>query len=59
MGRGGASAPHHAGTGGQRLIVLPDLEIVVAMPAGNYDAPDEGQMALTIVQEVILPSLDG
>jgi CubicO group peptidase (beta-lactamase class C family) len=47
------------GNGGQRLIVLPDLDLVVAITAGNYDAPDEGQMALKIVQEVILPSLDG
>lgn len=43
------------GNGGQRLIIFPDLELVVVITAGNYNlrgrAPDD------LFNEIILPSV--
>lgn len=55
----GNSAGHRwvagTGNGGQRLIVLPDLELVVAIAAGNYDDPDQWRTPATLLEQVILP----
>jgi CubicO group peptidase (beta-lactamase class C family) len=45
------------GNGGQRLYVLPGLELAVAMTAGNYDQPSQGQLPLRLWRELLLPSL--
>ncbi len=45
------------GNGGQRLFVLPDLDLTVAITAGNYDDPDQGRTPLTVLERVILPAL--
>jgi hypothetical protein len=45
------------GNGGQRLSVVPGLELVVAITAGNYDQPDQGQMPLRLWREFVLPSV--
>ena len=45
------------GNGGQRLYVLPDLDLTVAITAGNYDDPDQWQTPLAVLQRVILPAL--
>ncbi|MEU5725656.1 serine hydrolase [Micromonospora sp. NPDC047738] len=45
------------GNGGQRLIVLPDLDIAVAITAGNYDDPDHWRTPVALLEQVILPAL--
>jgi CubicO group peptidase (beta-lactamase class C family) len=44
------------GNGGQRLTVLPDLGLVVAVTAGNYDAQDQWRTPATVLEQVVLPA---
>jgi CubicO group peptidase (beta-lactamase class C family) len=45
------------GWGGQRFFVLPDLDIVVMIAAGQYGRPREGLAALDILAHSIIPSV--
>jgi CubicO group peptidase (beta-lactamase class C family) len=47
-----------SGLGGQRVFILPDLEFVLVVTAGNYAAPDQWRLPIAILREVFLASLD-
>jgi CubicO group peptidase (beta-lactamase class C family) len=46
------------GYGGQRLDVVSDLDLVVTFAAGAYDAEDQFASPMTVLEDVILASLD-
>jgi CubicO group peptidase (beta-lactamase class C family) len=45
------------GNGGQRLFVFPDVDLVIAITAGNYSKPEQWRPPIRVVREVVLPSL--
>ena len=45
------------GNGGQRLFVLPDLDLIVVVTAGNYDDPDQWRTPQTVLERVILATM--
>ncbi|HMK81527.1 MAG TPA: serine hydrolase [Xanthobacteraceae bacterium] len=45
------------GYGGQRLFVLPELEIAIAITAGNYADEKQWMPPIRVVREVVLPSV--
>jgi len=45
------------GWGGQRIFVIPELDMVVMMTSGLFGRPKEGQAQLDVLANVIIPSV--
>ena len=45
------------GEGGQRLFIIPSLQLVIAMTCGNYGTEDQGIPPTRLLREVILASI--
>ncbi|HWB44775.1 MAG TPA: serine hydrolase domain-containing protein [Hyphomicrobiaceae bacterium] len=46
------------GEGGQRLFVLPNVKLAIAISAGNYGTDDQWIPPIRVVREVVLASLE-
>ena len=53
----GEQTIHAVGNGGQRLFLLPRLELVVAVTAGNYNALNQGDPPMVVLRDLLLPAL--
>jgi CubicO group peptidase (beta-lactamase class C family) len=45
------------GLGGQRLFIVPDLDLVVMVTSGLYASPRQGQAALDILYSFVMPAV--
>lgn len=46
------------GEGGQRLFIIPALQLVVAIAAGNYGKDDQWIPPTRVLREVVLESVE-
>ncbi|MEM7365137.1 MAG: serine hydrolase, partial [Pseudomonadota bacterium] len=47
------------GNGGQRMTVLPGLDAVLVVTAGNYDKPDAWRVPVSVLADFVVPYLTG
>ena len=45
------------GLGGQRIFIIPELDLVMAMTSGMYGSPRQGNAALDVLANFVIPSV--
>jgi hypothetical protein len=45
------------GLGGQRLFVIPDLDVVVVTTSGGYSSPRQGNASLDLLHNFVVPAV--
>ena len=45
------------GEGGQRLFIIPALQLIIAMTCGNYGAEDQWIPPTRVLREIVLASV--
>lgn len=45
------------GLGGQRIVIVPDLDVVMVTTAGLYQSPRQGNAALDLLYNFVMPSV--
>ena len=46
-----------SGNGGQELLVLPELDLVLVVNAGLYNEPEPWKPAWNVLEKVVIPAL--
>ena len=45
------------GLGGQRIFIVPDLDLVVMITSGLYSSPSQGHAEIDILSNFVIPSI--
>lgn len=45
------------GNGGQRLIVIPEKNLVIVIMAGNYSQPNQDEVPKAVINDILMPAL--
>ncbi|NCQ50183.1 MAG: hypothetical protein GW800_15065, partial [Sphingomonadales bacterium] len=46
-----------SGNGGNKIVILPELDAVIVVTATNYNKPDMHQITTDIIERAVLPAL--